>query len=223
MLPQRLDRVLLLVHGVGAVTLLRSVLYERWITVVVAGLLLAGTSAARRGKTWGVPLTLGTAVMFLLAGATGIGPAWFGLVAIAAALPFAMTWKALHRFDPAATLLMMTLSTGTGLVAAACWRPVSVLLWRISPVFRANQHVTAWSLVLSCAALAALVSLTRHKTEPATAFGALQGHAPLSRVRVAAPALPLAVTALADNAPAFDELTFDGDQGRARRLRVARD
>ena len=50
-------------QAIGIATLLRSVAYDRWITVLVSALLIGGTMAAQRGRTWGVALAFAPAVV----------------------------------------------------------------------------------------------------------------------------------------------------------------
>ena len=95
---RRLQLSLVIAQVVGAATLLRSVAYDRWITVLAAALLIVGASAARRGRSWGVGLALGAAASFPVAWAIGIAPPWFCLVG---ALPFAIASRAFARFDTA--------------------------------------------------------------------------------------------------------------------------
>jgi glucan phosphoethanolaminetransferase (alkaline phosphatase superfamily) len=121
-LRHRLAFVLGLVHFVGAATLVRSVLYDRWITVLASLVLLAGAAAARRGKTWGVGLTLGAAAAFPMAHALGMAPAWFWGVGLIGALPFALTSRSFARFDAKATAFGASLAIAVGLLAAFGWR-----------------------------------------------------------------------------------------------------
>ena len=74
---RRLQLSLVAAQLIGAATLLRSVAYNRWITMLASVLLIVGAEAARRGRSWGVGLALGAASAFPVALAIGIAPAWF--------------------------------------------------------------------------------------------------------------------------------------------------
>jgi hypothetical protein len=103
-------------------TLLRSIAFDRWITVLAAALLLIGAAAARRGKTWGVALAFAQAVAFPVAWMIGIAPAWFAVVGFAGALPFLLTLKSFAKFDKGATALMSLLAIGGGAGGAMLWK-----------------------------------------------------------------------------------------------------
>jgi hypothetical protein len=118
----RLARALALVHLVASMTLIRSIVFDRWITVLASLVLLAGAAAARRGKIWGVGLALGAAAAFPMAWALGMAPGWFLAVGAIGAMPFALTWRSMARFDAKATSFGAWLAITVGLLAAAGWR-----------------------------------------------------------------------------------------------------
>lgn len=128
-LPRHLNTSLLTVYGVGFATLMRSVLLERWTTVVVAAVLMLGASAALRARTWGVGLVLAAATAFPVAAMLGFAPTWFWLVGLVGALPFALVLRAMLRFDAAATGLFAALAAGAGLVGAFAWREAAFALF----------------------------------------------------------------------------------------------
>ncbi|MBL8612300.1 MAG: hypothetical protein JNL38_33475, partial [Myxococcales bacterium] len=55
--PRRLAFAVLLAELAAVAALLRSVAYDRWITVFMASLVLVGALAVRRGRTWGLGLS----------------------------------------------------------------------------------------------------------------------------------------------------------------------
>ena len=102
-LPRAVRYSLFATELVAFATLLRSVAYDRWITVLASVLLIMGAGAARRGRAWGIALAFAAAAAFPTAWVIGIAPAWFCLVGAAGALPFLFVVRAFARFDRSAT------------------------------------------------------------------------------------------------------------------------
>ena len=117
-----MERSLLLAQLVGFLTLLRSVAFDRWITVVASALLVTGAIAALRGRTWGLALSLASAAAFPVAWAIGIAPFWFVWVGAIGALPFILASHALKRFDRQATTLLAALAVSAGGLTAVAWK-----------------------------------------------------------------------------------------------------
>ena len=132
-LPRRVRLSLLAVQVVSVLTLLRSIAFDRWITVVASLLLIGGAMAARRGKAWGIGLTFATAVWFPAAFAIGIAPAWFSIVGLVAALPFAFTLRPFARFDKGATALLAGIAAATGTAIAVAWKEMAWSIFQIVP------------------------------------------------------------------------------------------
>ena len=154
---------LLALQLVGAATLLRSIAYDRWITVLASVLLIVGAMAAQRGRTWGIGLALATAVSFPVAFAIGIAPAWFCLVGIAGALPFALTLRPLARFDKRATALLAVLAATGGAAVAVAWKEIAWTIFRNIPSLRPSgdvQHGAALAATLAVV-VAVIASLGR--------------------------------------------------------------
>lgn len=133
MLPRRLQLSLLAVQVIAVATLLRSIAFDRWITVLASGLLIGGAMAARRGKAWGIGLTFATAVWFPVAFAIGIAPAWFCLVGLVGALPFAATLRPFARFDKGATALLAGIAAATGTAIALAWKELAWSIFQVVP------------------------------------------------------------------------------------------
>jgi hypothetical protein len=131
-LPEHLRASVGFAQLLAAATLLRSVAYERWITVVAATLLIVGTLAAQRGRTSGVALSFLVAAWFGFAGLLGIGPVWFLGVGLAAAMPFFHLWRSFVKFDRGASLVLASLATTFGLGAAIAWKSVA---WTVFTTF----------------------------------------------------------------------------------------
>jgi hypothetical protein len=187
MLPSPIRHSLYVVHAVAVATLVRSIVYDRWITVLVALLLIAGAAAAQRGKTWGVGLSLGAGLAFCAAWAIGIAPGWFCLVGLIGELPFALTWRALARFDATATAVGTALATLAGGLGAVAWAAGAGFLFRHVPILAPSMVATnqAVGVAVLIAAGAAVVLASRRSSHPESdGFGALTE----ARMRVASPA-----------------------------------
>jgi hypothetical protein len=115
-----LRHALLVVLVVTTLVLFRSVLLERWITVIACAGLYAGAFATIRGRTWGVLVMLAFGTSFTAAALLMIGPAWFVFVTLAAATPAIVLCPHMFRFDRVAATAAITLALlwGTGSAAA---------------------------------------------------------------------------------------------------------
>lgn len=114
MAPQHLRAPLHVAQIVAFATLVRSVAFDRWITVLVSTLLLGGIWAAGRGRTWGIGLMLAMASAFPVMFFLGMGPAWFCFVGLAGAMPFLTSLPAFLKFDRQATALFATIAASIG-------------------------------------------------------------------------------------------------------------
>ena len=128
-LPGHLVLSLGAVHAVAFATLFRSVLFERWTTVVASIALIIGASAALRARTWGIGVVLAVAAAFPGAVLLGFAPSWFWGVGIVGAIPFLLTLRPMARFDAGATALFAMLAGGTGVVAAYAWREAAYAIF----------------------------------------------------------------------------------------------
>ncbi len=174
-LQHRLRLSLVIAQAVGVLTLLRSVAFDRWITVLASLLLIGGAMAAQRGRTWGVPLAFAAAVAFPVAFLIGIAPPWFCLVGLAGAWPFALSARPFARFDKGATVLLAAITTTLGAAAAITWKEVAWSVFVTFPSLRPSidaQHGVALAAVL------------------AVVVGALAGRARHPAIRVAADSEP---------------------------------
>ena len=148
-------------------TLLRSIAYDRWITVLASLLLIGGAMAAQRGRTWGIGLAFAAAVAFPVAFAIGIAPPWFCLVGLAGAWPFALTARPFARFDKGATLMLAAIAATVGTAAAVAWKEVAWSVFMSFPSLRPSieaQHGVALAATLAVV-VGALAGRARH---PAT-------------------------------------------------------
>lgn len=121
-LPRHLHVSLIAAHAVGFATLVRSVAFDRWITVLASLLLVVGATAALRGRTWGVVLAFASAVAFPVAWAIGIAPLWFVVVGVFGALPYLMVSGALAQVDRKAASSLTAIAWSVGALAAVGWK-----------------------------------------------------------------------------------------------------
>jgi hypothetical protein len=128
-LPGNLVLSLTAVNAVAFATLMRSVLFERWTTVVACLALIVGANAALRERTWGVGVVLAVAAAFPVAVLLGFAPGWFLGVGIIGAIPFLLTVRPMIRFDAGATALFAMLAGGTGIAAAYAWREAAYAIF----------------------------------------------------------------------------------------------
>jgi hypothetical protein len=160
---RRLQRWLFATQLVGAATLLRSVAYDRWITVLAAALLIAGATAARRGRSWGVGLALGAAAAFPVAFMIGIAPPWFVLVGLVGAMPFAIASRAFARFDKGATVLLAALAASAGAIGAIAWKEYAWSIFQSFPLSRPSIEAQHGLALTALTALAVVAGLTTRK------------------------------------------------------------
>ena len=166
MLPSRLQLSLFGAQLVGVATLLRSIAFDRWITVLASLLLILGATAARRGRSWGVALALASAAAFPVAWMIGIAPAWFCLVGLFGALPFALTWRDFARFDRRATALLVMLATSGGAFGALLWKQIAWPLFVSFPALRPSLYPHHGLLLVTVVGvIAALGSRSRRDRE----------------------------------------------------------
>jgi hypothetical protein len=179
-LPPRLSSSLYLSQLVAFLTLIRSVAYDRWITVLGSVLLIIGATAALRHRTWGIGLMLASAVAFPVAWAIGIAPPWFCLVGLAGALPFVHSWRAMVRFDRGAAMLYAALATIGGTATALLWKTYAYSVFDAIPALTPTDEAGHLGLLGATAAMAAI----------AIASGLRVGGCTQVRARVAATSEP---------------------------------
>ena len=123
-LALRIRTSLVAVVVVALATTARSVLFEKWITVFAALLMIAGAAAALRAKTWGVGLVLAASTAFPAAHLLGMAPGWFWFVGLVGGAPFVLSWRPMARFDHAAALVFAVLALGAGVTCALAWHEI---------------------------------------------------------------------------------------------------
>lgn len=117
-----LRNAILVVLVVTTWVLFRSVLLERWVTVIACIGLYAGAFATIRGRTWGVLVLLAFGASFAAAAALSIGPLWFVAVTLAAAAPALVLSPHMFRFDRLAAAAAITIALLWGTAAAGAVR-----------------------------------------------------------------------------------------------------
>jgi len=167
-LPRSLHTSLIATLVIGFATLVRSVAFDRWITVLASLLLIGGATAALRGRTWGVALSLAVAAAFPVAWAVGIAPFWFVGVGVIGALPYVLSWDALARLDRRATVLLASMAASAGALVAVTWKLVA---WEVFQAFpslwpsRSPQHGLAVTALLTIGVIAAVVFGRRYRRQ----------------------------------------------------------
>ncbi|MDB4940826.1 MAG: hypothetical protein JWP97_360 [Labilithrix sp.] len=148
----------MLVQIVGVLTLLRSVALDRWVTVLASLVLLAGATAARRNRSWGVLLALAAASAFPVAFLIGIAPPWFMLVGLVGARPFLLSSRAFARFDKGAAALLAGLAVSFGAAGAVLWKEVVWPVFLEHPMLWPSRypHHGVWLLPLLAVAIVAM-------------------------------------------------------------------
>ncbi|AKV04042.1 hypothetical protein AKJ09_10705 [Labilithrix luteola] len=175
MLALRLRNSLYVAQLVALATLVRSVAFDRWITVAASIALFAGATAATRGKTWGIGLALAAATVFPAVWALGMAPGWFLAVGLIGALPFVHASRALAKFDARATALGATIAAMLGAGVAFGWRAYAWDIFTNVPALRPSYypHHLAVVAALLIGAIAARRWLFRSSLREAVAAGEL--------------------------------------------------
>jgi hypothetical protein len=195
MSPDRLRTALIAAQIVSIATLFRSVVYERWITVLASLLLLAGASAALRGRTWGIGVSLAAATAFPAAWLLGIAPPWFALVGWIGALPFMLSLRAMAQFDKGATALGAALAGVGAIGSAITFKAAAPWLFSTFPSLRPSWEAANFGPALIITTVALGLTITSRPKRAALASSSAGVHtgsagaaSEVSRVRVAPPA-----------------------------------
>lgn len=163
-----MQTALTLANVAGLVMLLRSVAFDRWISVFAAALLLTGVAAARRNRTWGVALSFASAAAFPVFVAIGIAPPWFLLVGALGMLPFAIAARSFAKFDKAATILLAAIGASLGGLLAVGWSQVAPSLFDTLPFIRPSYYAHHGFALLGITGLAIAASVRRRRKEAAS-------------------------------------------------------
>lgn len=184
---RRLASSLLIAQLISLATVLRSVAFDRWITVLAGALLFLGATAATRGKTWGVALAFMSAVAFPVAFFIGIAPPWFALVGVAGAMPFLHSLPAFLQFDRRATALLVTLASFFGAVGAIGWKAIAWDVFGAIPALTPSVVAEHPFLLAAIAAAGVSITVRSHAGRKATesSSGVRIAADPVSHVRIA--------------------------------------
>ena len=222
-LPERVRTSLGFAQVLAAATLLRSIAYERWITVAAASLLIAGTLAAQRGRTWGVALSFVVAVWFPVAAMIGIAPAWFIGVGLAAATPFLQLWRSFTKFDRGASILFASLATSLGVAAAVAWKSVASTLFTAFPWLAPSRFFENGLVVSATLAVMVAFAIHRIRQRPAPPPRAtIDLRASTGGLRFVARPARVASSDAAAAADAAFEHALDAEDARSGTLRTPR-
>jgi hypothetical protein len=197
---------LLVLQAVGLATLMRSIAYDRWITVLASLFLVGGALAAQRGRTWGIAMSFAAAVSFPVAFAIGIAPPWFCLVGLAGLLPLALTWRPLARFDKGAAAVLAGSAVAAGAATAMAWKEMAWSVFASFPSLMPSRHAHHEVVLLATVAVAVglLASQRRSRVFSSDVVSSepLAHHA---RVRIGES------DRVSDSAAVFDEASEQGE------------
>lgn len=188
-LPRNLRLVILLAQLVSIATLMRSIAFDRWITIFASLVLLLGAAAAKRNRAWGVALMFAQAIAFPVATMIGIAPPWFVLVGAIGMLPFLMTAPGFVRADRGATRVLTALAVAGGAIGAIGWKKIAWDVFEAFPFFWPSAYPHHGWVVAAVAALGVGIAVRDRKLldtdgESETASDATA----FTQARVAAPA-----------------------------------
>lgn len=190
--------------------LLRSVAFDRWMTVLVSLGLIVGARAAMRGRSWGLLLAFASACWYLAVFFLGMAPLFFVPFAIVAALPLLKAWRAFTGFDRGAAKAAAAIAASAGAGGALGWK--AALPWladtfpALTPTFEAH-HGAALIAILSVAI--AIAARDRRASSAEAQTGP----------RVASAAPPVRIAAGLDMPEALDVYTDEVDEAAPVRTR----
>jgi hypothetical protein len=212
-LPRNVRLSLLLVQLVAIATLMRSIAFDRWITILASVVLLAGAFAAKRNRAWGVALMFAQAVAFPVAFMIGIAPAWFCLVGAIAMIPFMLTAPGFARLDRGATRLLTALALAGGAFGALGWKKVAWDVFEAIPFFTPSVYPHHGWIVAAVAALGVGIAVRDRKLvdeeEEAATFASAGTNA-----RIAA---PMRIAAEDESAHAAEETEDEAEEVLGKR------
>jgi hypothetical protein len=152
-LPRNVRLSILLVQLVSIATLMRSIAFDRWITILASVVLLLGAAAAKRNRAWGVALMFAQAIAFPVAFMIGIAPAWFCLVGAVGMIPFMLTAPGFARVDRGATRLLAALALAGGALGAITWKKIAWDVFEAIPFLTPSGYPHHGWIVAAVAAL----------------------------------------------------------------------
>gem|GEM_PF-3179547 len=216
MAPRDIRLALVAAQAAALVTLLRSVAYERWITVVASLVLVGAAAHAQRGRTWAIALTFACACWFPVTFAIGIAPPWFCFVGIVMALPFLRASRLFSRFDRSATAMLAAIAATLGALAAIGWKNVAWSVFESMPALRPSLQAEHGLIVAALAAASAFFVGKQLRALPPREEPA--------RVRVGAPASVRVADAASEVAAAeeLDDELVAAHEGGAAARRIGR-
>jgi hypothetical protein len=154
------------VQLVTVAMLMRSVALDRWITVAASLLLLAASSAAVRGRTWGVAVAYLIGITFMTLCGLGIAPLFFALLGALAIRPFARVFRHLLDFDRGAAATLAVGATALGGAAGLAWKGFAHSLFNAFPAFVPSLYPHHGWLVAAIGAASTLLILRQHRAAP---------------------------------------------------------
>ena len=173
-LPPTLASSLVTAQVLGLFTLLRSVAFDRWMTVAVSLALVAGARAALRGRTWGLLLSFAAALWFPAAFLLGMAPPWFVLIGVLGALPLVKSWRALSAHDGGAAKAAALVSSSAAAFGAVGWKVLAPSLFAAVPAMRPAFFPGHGVALAAIVATAAIVAVRDRRASAAREAGAVR-------------------------------------------------
>jgi hypothetical protein len=195
LVPRSLRLPLTAIQFATVAMLMRSVALDRWITVAACLLLLAGSVAGARGRTWGVALAFLIGITFVSIWMLGIAPGWFALVGLLAARPFARMFRHFLRFDWGAAAMLASGATVLGAALGVAWKAFAHDLFAALPLLIPSLEPHHGALVAAIGAAGTVAAIRQARQEKKTATAETEPVA--TRVRIA-PSAPEAEAELLD-------------------------
>lgn len=187
-LPRNVNLSILLVQLVAIATLMRSIAFDRWITIFASLVLLVGAAAAKRNRAWGVALMFAQAIAFPVAFMIGIAPAWFCLVGAIGMIPFIHAAPGFARLDRGATRLLAALAFAGGSLGAIVWKKIAWDVFDAIPAFYPSVYPHHGWIVAAVAALGLGIAFRDRKLVDADEGDAEAFAGAHTNARIAAPA-----------------------------------
>jgi hypothetical protein len=217
-LPRNVHLSILLVQLVAIATLMRSIAFDRWITILASIVLLVGAAAAKRNRAWGVALMFAQAIAFPVAFIVGIAPAWFCLVGALGMIPFMLTAPGFARVDRGATRLLAALAFAGGSLGAIVWKKIAWDVFDAIPFFYPSVYPHHGWIVAAVAALGLGIAFRDRKLVDAEAeTNAFAGAS--TNARIAVPMRIERIERIEEAAPIEDEADEEAEAVLGKRQR----
>ncbi len=203
--------------------LLRSVAFDRVLTIGVSLALIVGARAAMRQKTWGLLVALAASSWFASAFALGMAPPFFVVFALLGAMPLFKSWSALAKFDRGAAVVAAGVASSAGAGLALAWKMFAPWLFWNLPALRPTWYASHGLALAAITATAVVLALRDRKVlgdaEATASEGAIEEDA-VVRHRVEGP-VRVETAETTGEEPAYELVDEEPDADVERRRRKA--